>query len=1418
MEAEGCVLPKIGPILPLTIALLMGCAGSTASAQPTTVFIDDSVTGAETLAKLPELIGAGNLAEAARVAQLLLETDGDRLVASGADPDVYISVRTRVMRELLRNRELLRQYREAQEPRAAKLLADGKHHDVERTRLLTASGFEAGLRTAQEHFERARFCDAARVLTQLAEHPEADQRGPAVRAASLARALASYSAAIDVKDAQRVWSRVTLEGAGPDPVAVPPRALEIARDPTDPAGAMDRASLIAPPLSLGAIARWAEDSTGNGGATAQAWTLPSVSGEIMVTNDGVEVAAWDRWTLVNLWRFSPSSGDAGTSGPLGPSQTIEQFAKIIEQPTTVGIGQGVVVASTGFANTGAMRSGDGVLHALSLAGGAHLWSVDVSLLDRNLADGVVRGRPVVESDTVVAPVSRTSQGRRVGSSLLVGLDASTGAMRWIRPVASIGIGSYRPAVRPADSPVAQDGVVYHADALGIVMAIEAGTGRPLWARRLVPASEQGSPFGFSEPGRRYAWATSNPIVVGEDVLMLEPGTGDLLRLRRRDGAVVARRLASDLNGARYLVRVGDAVAGVGISVITMLPLSDIQTGRTTIGPRLTDLDPAGRVVGAGNSLVIPVKQGLVVQDVAAESKAQFIPLKLSGQVLVADGQVVVAGATELHGYHKWSAVEPRLRAFIKSRPLDPGPALTFIDVATRAGQASAIPEVADRLLSLLDSDPGDAVLASARRRLYEQLVGVVAQARGGGAVTLADADTLVERLGRAADSPVQHAQQRLIHAWVHESLDRPAQAVESLQAVLAEPELAGALVPPMPGEGDPMRPAGDVATRRLLSLLSARGYGPYEPFAEQAQQEWASMGDDPGEARASELARRYPLARVTPSIWLSLGRRALRLGDPSAAIDAFGQSADSSSRLAHVLKQPETPELAEASGELIAALSGAGRLGPLTRYIATLTRDFPAVAPRQGSAPIDLAAARSAAAAGLTQLHRRPNVGAQIAGSVQTIAGWTIVRPRIASGKGVATDQIPMASLLSKQVGVWAVSATDGSLAPLWTRDFEREETRPTFLQLWWDRALLSRPGLAGPSLELVTLDGRTAWRTPELETLLPPEPPEPDGALIETPIDGSVSRAGLLAVVSDRVAMLARRNGRAAAFDLTTGKSLWAQPLPMANVYDARAVGGKVVIVGLVADATAGARVLLLDEITGRLTAALGGPDSPVRFNARPRWVRGVGGLAVVGFDDSIIAVDPSNGQVRWTLTGANAAGAIEAWPVNATADDDRLVIHGSNDVLWLIHVGDVDAQPVALPGADKLGDATRRRAADIPVNTLFAIGDAVGLASARGLIVFNAAGMGIGRDIMPDRDDKLVALGDHVAAFLDSTPVAKPEAGDAASHAYLLRLLSLPGAAMTAERSVILYDQPSELAVLDGKVAISAGPVTLVIDSTSK
>ncbi len=164
----------------------------------------------------------------------------------------------------------------------------------------------------------------------------------------------------------------------------------------------------------------------------------------------------------------------------------------------------------------------------------------------------------------------------------------------------------------------------------------------------------------------------------------------------------------------------------------------------------------------------------------------------------------------------------------------------------------------------------------------------------------------------------------------------------------------------------------------------------------------------------------------------------------------------------------------------------------------------------------------------------------------------------------------------------------------------------------------------------------------------------------------------------------------------------------------------------------------------------------------------------------------------------------------------DDRLAIQGSNNVLWVVRAADANAEPVAISVGDKFGDPSRHRAIDIPVNSVFAVGENVGLVSAHGLIVFDPKGSAIGRDIMPDRDDKLSAIGQNSVAFLDSAQAGRPQ--DSHTNTYTLRLLSLPGGVISSERGVVLYDQPSELAVLDGKVAVSAGPVTLVIDTATK
>ncbi|MCX5691050.1 MAG: PQQ-binding-like beta-propeller repeat protein, partial [Planctomycetota bacterium] len=120
-----------------------------------------------------------------------------------------------------------------------------------------------------------------------------------------------------------------------------------------------------------------------------------------------------------------------------------------------------------------------------------LWSTDISLLESRRLGGretnstvAVRGNLVIDGDTVVAAVRRAGQLRRITSLYLVGLDLHTGAVKWTRLVGGYGTNPWgRTTTRP-EGMIADRGVVYRTDDMGVVAAFEAATGRPRWVRLL----------------------------------------------------------------------------------------------------------------------------------------------------------------------------------------------------------------------------------------------------------------------------------------------------------------------------------------------------------------------------------------------------------------------------------------------------------------------------------------------------------------------------------------------------------------------------------------------------------------------------------------------------------------------------------------------------------------------------------------------------------------------------------------------------------------------------------------------------------------------------------------------------------------------------------------------------------------------
>ncbi len=1400
-------------------AIVVAASGwpvSRAAAQQSAVFVDDSVAAAESLQRILELIAAGNVAEAARIAQSLLDTEGDRVVASAGDASIFISVRARIHEMLLTNAALMERYRAAEEPRALRQLAAGQHAAAERLRLLTPSGFDAAIRLAQEHLESARFDAAYLTLAALETHP--DRKADPERAKRAVAAAAELSCYLSAPNAKALAARFAGAAAPLSSAAtiVPPAAsLAVSRNATVAAGPLLETEVAKDPLASVGLSRLEQVAPRPAivGSAPASWAFPGVVGDTVYLNDGLSIGAWDRATLVPLWHFVPAS-------PTGEPEVVEEnprtpldiAARQFEECSTVTVASGIVVATTGFASSNYGRVHDPRTHALDAGTGKVLWSVDPSSLDKQLVESSVRGPALLSGDTVVLTLGRLSTGRRIAASMMIGLDASTGGLRWIRPLANVGVSVYSRPSKVSDFAACEDGVVYKADALGVVAAIEAATGRPVWIRRTsTVAPADGNLYGLAE---RQPWSGGTPIVEASSIIVLEPGTGDIVRLDRASGALIERRRADQAGSPKYLVRVEDSLAAVGTGLVNFIPLANLATGQGRLGPAFRDPAAAGRAFAAGSKLAVPVVGGISLMNPANPGEVRFIELAESGNAVVTQGQLVVATPSNLTSHLSWAAAEPRLRAWMAQRPTETAPCLTYINIASRAGNYGGVPGVTDALLAIVDADPSDPARQTARRDLYRALLSIVRGAQhpmpGGVASDLSLIDPLLSRLARAADAPEERALGFLVTAGVHEALGRTSAAIDAYQQVLQDPDLASAPIDTLlgTGHGDV---AWDAARDRLAAFLGKAGYRPYQGFAAQAARELADLGPSATAPALEQLARRFPLAPSACAALVAAADLHKLKGARAAFAADLGAAVESASTIARLTRDAPVAELSSAAGQLVDVLIERGRLGEAHRLVKRLSAELPGLSLAGSVGAKEPAKVLETLARALAALDRRADLAGSIDRRPQTLVGWTIAKPRLTTGAARATDQLPLYALGERVAGLWAPRAEDGRLAPLWVRAYEHDIERPTFVRVDWDSTFLFWPtGPAGPSVERVTSDGTTRWRTPGFDSLFPPEPAAPVNApepvRFTAPLDGDVDRDGILADIDDRTAVLIKRSGRAIGIDLATGKVLWARSLGMSGVYDAALVGGRVIAIGF-GPRESVAAVLVADARTGEMSLALGTPDAPLK--SRTRWVREVAGLAIVALETSVFALDPVTGELRWTLSGKSAQGSIDAWAVGG-----QVFLLAADQRIWTIDAATGEVRKEDLNTARRLGQIERDRPVDEPANFVIALrprGSA--LVSENGLVCYDEAGKLVGYDAAgSEAVRRLFAAGEETVAFVEAAP--GPERSE--RRATGLQLVSMPSGKTRVKEQLVLFDTPSAIAAIDGHIAVSAGPVTVILSLT--
>ncbi len=1406
--------------------------------QANPVYVDDSPFATDSLVRVREHISAGNFDEAVRVLQVLLDNHADSVHQSPADPNLYISVRQTVHEVLLGNPKVLELYRETLGPRGERAVAENAWEELESALLLTRSGLAGALNRAERAIGDARFEAANLILEQIERHPDRSKSG---EAAALARMLARYLDRPEARQRAQAWSREAGEALAEaiDPLAWPAGATSVPTSPLTSGLAAQPAEMVSKPLwtaTVTANPMQAEAPTFNPrgqvspqGAQVPAMArelliLPSVSGDSVYVTDGTMISCWDRFTLTPRWTVSPGVADAPQRdlGMRGDRRRMMgmgvNWGARGEDLCTVAVSGRTLVAATGRANSGSRTDGDDRVHGLDTATGRVRWSVRLDALDESLEEATVRGPIQIAEGVAVVPARKYLPDRRLVSLSLIGLDLATGELRWVRPVGSAGSMPWVLQSMGADGSAIESGVVYRGDRLGVIGAIEVDSGRVRWVR-LVPVDTGSS---GEQPS---AWQLQRPIIDGNDVVLIAPDMRRVLRLDRWTGAVKGERDMADLAAVqpKYLLRSGDAMVLVGDDRVGVLPIAEFERAPMRVSRPVPQPGIRGRVVIAGDEVVMPTATGATIAQLGDPATTRTLVLDESGNMLPLDSQLVVADDARLHSYLVWEVAERLLTTRIAADPKDPSPAVTFAELAYRAGHPDRIAGAVRQAMAALKVAPQNDTTWRARERLILALQGMLSTALEPGAA-LAKAGSqraitdrgqlteLVDLLGELSFQPEDRLAHALAAGRLHELNERHADAVGRYQGVLNDATLAGAT-----WRGPQVSIRGEIeATRRIEGLLKAHGAAVYTQQETQAASELSALGEGAEVGQLELLAGKYPLAQITPGLWSRIA------GMHAAAQREQSASAALESGLRSSMRQPEPPPavVGDLAGRLILDLRARRQLSAAAGILRGVRQRFPDLALTAGGQMLDADKLGAELAEKLAASIRWPRIGPLRTEGAQAIPGWMLMEPLLTARSPHVVNVLALEN--DESVSIWGAPAdapgTDQPLVRQWSRAIG-EGGEAKLVQLSSEAAYFALLGGGDGSIVKVSAAGDRAfverWTTPKFSELF--ERGEQRGMRrvrgimadrLSTPMEGEVSPTNLIVTMDDRTLVVVQRSGRAAAIDTDTGEVLWKSRTGVGRVYDADLSSGTLAIAGDAEVLGANGAVVDLRPVIQVIDARTGRPLQRIGdLGGQVRWVGfAETGAMIACLEAAVVCLDLASGQTNWTITSPEIMPATAMWLFG-----DHAVLLDPNRDMWLASIATGRLRQVPLEVPRTHVEATAAMDA-FPLSG--ALGSGFAIATQQGLAVFSPEGQLVGVDGMDGATSMIKPRPADGRAVTIET-VAEGRSGDGLMMFSLHALDVQPGSGATLvdSRPVLLGARPTATALLDGRVAVTAGSVTVVL-----
>lgn len=1198
---------------------------------------------------------------------------------------------------------------------------------------------------------------------------------------------------------------------------------------------------------------------------AMTWMLPTVYEGVVYATDGLDIGAWDAATLSPIWHTRPSGTSFGQAFrndepmQIGMSGARNDY----EDAAMVTVSGGVAITAGGIPFNGS-RSGDSRLYAFDAQTGAPMWKLDPATLDQGFLgprEGnnvpTIRGPVVVEGDTAVITLRKSGSMRRITSVYLVGVDLFTGTPRWSRLLGSYGTNPWGRNVSRPEGMTVHQGVVYRSDDMGITGAYEVGTGRPVWVR----LSPTRASFDYSMRNEEAPspYAMHKPVIWNDSLFIIEPilanNVGRVIQISTQTGALIAARDGSALGGPSYLFTTGEYLGAVSDARVAFVKLDEFGMGSVRLSQSYGNPWVMGRAVAtADGKALLPLSTAIVtldpVQPEAQKVHAIATPGNLGVFSVNAEAKelgehLLILDGVSLHTFLPWEQAQALLEMRMAQSPKDASPILTYIDLVRKGRKTELLAPLTDRALvtiektqdiekALQDRDVlfrmlRDTVEVSRRKWFDVTTTGEATEEEQGQerqesarrtATTplkdLGQLDALVDRLERAAEGSEQLVTALLEKAWVRATQKRYADAVECYQQILLSPELSRVSLANDIREAklDAALPAAAVtasarARERLVALLKEFGSGPYAAFDEEAGR--ALEGIASADALALEtLARRYPVARVTPEIWRQAARAFLGSRELSKAKHALGAGLAAAELSASIGRENQQETIASLAGELAHQANAANDAEPLYRLLRRLHEDYPGMkinGPLGSTSPRELADTLMVTLAKRTDPAR---IGTRLSASgVQALAGWEPIMPLSRHVPGHSMGTVVMVNDSLKQVALWGTNMEDGELVPIWMRS---AQTRPSVVRVSPQQTLLFWPSSTGGYLEAINnvgskiQVGSVAWKTSEFSSLFAALATDsaPGIERFGTPTDGQVRPEDVLILVDPSRAYVLQRRGRLAAFDLQSGALAWSKALDIGRVFEAEIAGDMVMVAGTYLNKSDGRYMPLVTS-----HASADGADGPkltaTQLGDHPRWLRGLeNGEVLVGSAQGLLRFEPQSGVLSWNVSSDLGRTSVGAWIVGKSA-----FVLTNEASLVRVNLADGKAQAQEV---DTRGALTFPLTAQVYKNTLTVMAD-------RRFMVITEDGQLAGTDALegqPRVETPMMGAG-VIVAIESELQLGGIGGGSGESEGALssLRFFTFehPSGRLLSSQRVRSYDLLRGSALMDGKVILLTGPVTMVI-----